>query len=247
MSGATHIVVVDDEPDLREMVVDYLVSEGLSAIAAADAAELDAILAVQPVALVVLDVNMPGEDGFSVARRLRARGGVGVIMLTAKHALVDRVVGLEIGADDYLAKPFEPRELLARIRAVMRRTETNGAAKPEQEAVPGIEYSTEFWVHGHHGLVRVHVDAIDWIEAAKDYAILHTSARSHMLRATMAALERQLDPQAMIRVHRSAFVRPEAVAELKHSGKALTVVLKTGTAVHVGPNYADALKRRLQI
>lgn len=126
MSGLVpaHVVVVDDEEDLRDPVADYLRAEGLTVSTAGGAAELDAIMRERPVDLVVLDVNMPGEDGFSIARRLRATGPIGIIMLTAKRDTVDRVVGIELGADDYLTKPFELRELLARVRGLLRRLRT---------------------------------------------------------------------------------------------------------------------------
>jgi len=119
--SAPHLVIVDDEEDLREPVADYLRAEGYTVSEASGGAELDAIMRDRPVDLVVLDVNMPGEDGFSIARRLRAGGPIGIIMLTAKRDTVDRVVGIELGADDYLTKPFELRELLARVRGLLRR------------------------------------------------------------------------------------------------------------------------------
>lgn len=121
MTGSAHIVVVDDEPDLRDGVREYLAGQGYAVSAAADGAGLRALLAERAVNLVLLDVNMPGEDGLSIARYLRDRGPVGIIMLTANRDTVDRVVGLEVGADDYVAKPFDLRELLARVRAVLRR------------------------------------------------------------------------------------------------------------------------------
>lgn len=125
---SVHIVVVDDEQIVRETVHEYLVRHGY-AVSQADGAEaLRALMAERPVDLVILDVNMPGEDGVSVARWLRQRGRVGVIMLTANTDSVDRVVGLEVGADDYVAKPFDPRELLARVRAVLRRVAPDDAA-----------------------------------------------------------------------------------------------------------------------
>lgn len=129
-SAASHIVVVDDEADLCEAVREYLVDQGYAVSIANGAAALRTIMAKRPVDLVLLDVNMPGEDGLSIARALRSQGGVGIIMLTARREAVDRVVGLEVGADDYVAKPFDLRELLARVRAVLRRvarTETPSA------------------------------------------------------------------------------------------------------------------------
>lgn len=116
-----HIVVVDDEDDLRESVATYLKMHDLDASEAGCGAELDAMLAIRPADVVVLDVSMPGEDGLSIARRLSERGGTGIIMLTARGDVVDRIVGLEVGADDYMAKPFELRELLARVKALLRR------------------------------------------------------------------------------------------------------------------------------
>lgn len=124
MSVTPHIVVVDDEEDLRDPVADYLRAEGFTVSVAGSGSELDALMRERPVDLVILDVNMPGEDGFSIARRLRAAGPIGIVMLTAKRDTVDRVVGIELGADDYLTKPFELRELLARVRGLLRRLHT---------------------------------------------------------------------------------------------------------------------------
>jgi two-component system phosphate regulon response regulator OmpR len=122
MSNA-HIVVVDDEEDLRTIVARYLLKHGYDVSEADGGAQLRAILSERTVDLVVLDINMPGEDGLSLARYLRGQGPVGIVMLTGNSDPVDRVIGLEIGADDYLAKPFDMRELLARVRAVLRRAE----------------------------------------------------------------------------------------------------------------------------
>lgn len=127
MAGA-HVAVVDDEPDLRDAVATYLRRNGLSVSECDGGAALDALMAARAVDLVLLDVAMPGEDGLSIARRLRAAGPVGIIMLTANNDAIDRVAGLEVGADDYLGKPFELRELLARSRAVLRRAARTGDA-----------------------------------------------------------------------------------------------------------------------
>jgi DNA-binding response OmpR family regulator len=116
------IVVVDDDPTVREMLADYLSAKGHSVGEAGDGAALDAALAADPPPdLVVLDLNLPGEDGLRIARRLRERLDLGIVMLTGAGDLVDRVVGLEIGADDYMAKPVALPELGARIAAVLRR------------------------------------------------------------------------------------------------------------------------------
>jgi two-component system phosphate regulon response regulator OmpR len=135
MTETAHILVVDDEADVREMLAEYLAPRGFAVATAADAAACRLHLERQPVDLVLLDVTMPGEDGLSLARHIRASGGIGIIMLTAAGTTVDRIVGLEIGADDYIAKPFDPREVLARIRSVLRRI-AETPAKPGQAVAP---------------------------------------------------------------------------------------------------------------
>ena len=134
MTDTAHIVVVDDEADVREMVEEYLGSQGLAVSAAANGQEFRTILAEKPVDLALLDINMPGEDGLSLARYVRENYKCGIIMLTAAGSVVDRIVGLEIGADDYVPKPFDPRELLARIRSVLRRTTAKRAETGEGPA-----------------------------------------------------------------------------------------------------------------
>ena len=119
------IIVVDDDPRMRELLTRYLNAEGFEIFSASSAQELDECLRNQKPNLIVLDLMLPGEDGLSICKRLRQKGDTTpIIMLTAKGDEVDRIVGLEVGADDYLAKPFNPRELLARINAVMRRSPT---------------------------------------------------------------------------------------------------------------------------
>ncbi|GGH18503.1 two-component system, OmpR family, response regulator [Cribrihabitans marinus] len=122
MSEPPHILVVDDHREIRDAVTRYLEKNGMRATSACDAVEMDAKLANGQFDLIVLDVMMPGEDGLSVCRRLSATGAVPILMLTALGEETDRIIGLEIGADDYLAKPFNPRELVARIKAILRRS-----------------------------------------------------------------------------------------------------------------------------
>jgi DNA-binding response OmpR family regulator len=117
------VLVVDDEPKIVEVVGDYLRSAGFSVTTAADGEGAVALARARPPDLVVLDLGLPGLDGLDVARALRGTSPVPIIMLTARGEEADRVLGLELGADDYLVKPFSPRELLARVRAVLRRTE----------------------------------------------------------------------------------------------------------------------------
>src|SRR5215471_7350854 len=120
---ANRVLVVDDEPKIVEVVGDYLRSAGFSVITAADGQGAVALARARPPDLVVLDLGLPGLDGLDVARDLRRASPVPIIMLTARGAETDRVVGLELGADDYLVKTFSPRELVARVRAVLRRVE----------------------------------------------------------------------------------------------------------------------------
>ncbi len=116
------ILVVDDDPGLRDLLKEYLASQGFEVEAVADGIAMEASMKLNSPDLVILDLMLPGEDGLSLARKLHAQGNVHIIMLSARGEDMDRIVGLEVGADDYLAKPFNPRELLARIRAVMRRS-----------------------------------------------------------------------------------------------------------------------------
>ena len=115
------ILVCDDEPDLREMLQEYLEKRAFRVTLAADAVEMRASLAAHAPDLILLDINMPGEDGLSALRALRTDSNVPVVMLTAAGETVDKIVGLEMGADDYLGKPVDLRELEARIKAVLRR------------------------------------------------------------------------------------------------------------------------------
>jgi two-component system, OmpR family, response regulator len=116
-----HILIVDDARDIREPLGQYMRKQGFRVTLAANAAEARVVVEGAGIHLVILDVMMPGEDGLSLCRHLVARGGPPVILLTAMADDTDRIVGLELGADDYLVKPFNPRELLARLRAVLRR------------------------------------------------------------------------------------------------------------------------------
>jgi two-component system OmpR family response regulator len=134
-SPIPQILVVDDDQDLRERVADYLTQHGYGVHAASDALTMEQALAAAPIDLIVLDVMMPGEDGLSICRRVADAGGPAIIMVSAMGEEIDRILGLELGADDYLAKPCSPRELLARVRAVLRRREDNRAgATPKGKA-----------------------------------------------------------------------------------------------------------------
>jgi two-component system OmpR family response regulator len=124
MKEQPHILVIEDDPELRVLVRDYLLKQGFRVDVGPGGAALDQFRTKfgEP-DLIVLDVMLPGEDGLSICRRVRAQSRVPILMLTAKGDEIDRIVGLEIGADDYMAKPFNPRELTARIRSILRRNE----------------------------------------------------------------------------------------------------------------------------
>ena len=119
--GSASVLVVDDDPGVRAMLLEYLGGHRYEVRAAANGTEMRAEIERDLPDLILLDIRMPGEDGLTLARYLRERYDVGIIMVTASGDVVDRVVGLEIGADDYVAKPFDPRELLARVKSVLRR------------------------------------------------------------------------------------------------------------------------------
>ncbi|MBF5096245.1 response regulator transcription factor [Azospirillum sp. INR13] len=133
MAGPT-IVVVEDESSLRSDMVEYLTGCGFHAIGARDGAELDRLLQSNDASIVVLDVNLPDKDGFKIAARLRDGHGAGIIMVTARSSTVDRVVGLEIGADAYLVKPVELRELEAQVKSLLRRLSERAAESAVQAA-----------------------------------------------------------------------------------------------------------------
>jgi two-component system response regulator CpxR len=162
----TRVLLVDDDVELCELVREYLGREGFHLDA-----EVDGIRAVERAVsgeyqLTVLDVMLPGVSGFDLLRRIRATSRTPVLMLTARGDDVDRIVGLELGADDYLSKPFNPRELVARIRAILRRTETDGGAEradrlPERLSVDDIELDAAGRVVRRGG-VRVELTAVEF-------------------------------------------------------------------------------------
>ncbi len=132
-----HILVVEDDPFVRDVLDIYLRGEGYEVTLTADGKDMRRVLADKPVHLVIMDLRLPGEDGFALTRYLREQYPVGIIILSTRHEIMDRVVGLECGADDYLTKPFEERELLARIRSVLRRAGAVPAQTPRREVAHG--------------------------------------------------------------------------------------------------------------
>src|SRR5215208_1886573 len=133
MSSNGSVLIVEDDPGIREMVAEYLGEHGYDVHQAESGSDMREEIERNLPDVVLLDVRLPGEDGLTLARYLRERYDVGIIMVTAAGDVVDRVVGLEIGADDYVAKPFDPRELLARVKSVLRRMQTRELAHGEHD------------------------------------------------------------------------------------------------------------------
>ena len=132
MAGEAHVLVVDDDAGVRQMIVDYLGDNDIRTTALPDGREVDRVMADELIDLLILDLKLPGEDGMHIARRLRDHSNLPIIILTGRREEADRVMGLELGADDYVTKPFSPRELLARVRAVLRRYQVQ-ATLPERD------------------------------------------------------------------------------------------------------------------
>ena len=160
-----------------------------------------------------------------------------------------------VDAADYLLKPVRFDRLRQAVTRAKRRRDLRDQAERSGKLLEEVESlrakggasrnDDGFWVPERHGQRWVPTESIGWIEAARDYVLLHTETRSHMLRATMSALEEKLDGTGLMRVHRSAFVRPEKVAEVRRANRSLTLVLDDGAHVQVGPSYIDTLTEKL--
>lgn len=241
------VVIADDEPFARELLATllaelpgvYVVGEacdGEAAIAAAHAHRPD---------IIFLDIDMPNLNGVHAAMEIAGLGPE-VIFVTAheEHA----VDAFEVGAVDYLLKPLRRPRLAramerARLRYEARQAQANRpVAEPTgPRAAPATEAA--FWLPVARGTVRVPVDDILRIEAAGDHAYLHTAQRAYLHRITMAVLEEKLQGSGLLRVHRSAFIRPERVTRIERRGKVLTLSLDDGTQIPVGPKFrATTLK-----
>lgn len=137
------ILIVDDDNDIRDLLKDYLETHGFIVVTAANGREMSRLLAANPVDLLILDLMMPGDDGLTLLKRERQHSQVPIIILSARGEEVDKVVGLELGADDFVAKPFKPRELLARVRSLLRRMESAGTL---QETADERNYRFADWM-----------------------------------------------------------------------------------------------------
>ena len=165
-----HIAVVEDDDEIRGLVSDLLAREGMVAHGCRSADEFDALIASQPVDLALVDIMLPGEDGLSLCRHIRATSEVPVILLTAKAEETDRIVGLEIGADDYVTKPFSPRELAARIKVVLRRADSGGA---RQNGPDASAFSFAGWVLKTAERALVDREGVTVALSSGEYNLLH--------------------------------------------------------------------------
>lgn len=242
------VLLVDDEP----LAIDRLVAlfrqlpdVEVVGTAGDGKAAAEAIAALRP-DLVMLDVQMPEKSGLAVAADLAMGDRPEIVFVTAFEQFAPDA--FEVDATDYLLKPVRFDRLRQAIeRAKRRRTLQQAAARPAASPDAGA-YDEAIWVQVRNGSQRVPIDTIDWIEAARDYVMLHTSMRSHIHRATMSALQRSLDPAGLMRVHRSAFVRPSLVTGVqRHANGSTTLTLRDGATVPVGPNYLDAVMERLKL
>lgn len=244
------ILLVDDEPAALERLAALLSqAPDVSVVGTArngrEAAQ--AIADLHP-DLVLLDIQMPEASGLAVAAALPPEDRPEIIFVTAFELYA--ADAFEVEAADYLLKPVRFDRLRQAIERARRRQSQRTALARAADALaaPADEDPDGFWVQVRTGFVRVPLGDIDWIEAAKDYVLLHTATRSHIHRATMNALERKLNPAELTRVHRSAFVRPARVAEVKRLGKGLiSLVLQDGVNVAVGPSYVNAVTERLAL
>jgi DNA-binding LytR/AlgR family response regulator len=249
------VLLVDDEVLALERLRSFFGDiEGVEVVGQAQDGDeaLEAISRLLP-DLVLLDIQMPGRNGLRAAADIAVEPRPEVIFVTAhEHYAPD---AFEVDAADYLLKPVRFDRLRqaverARRRRALREQASRTGQLEEQVAslrgagAGGLE-DGGFWVPERHGQRRVPIEAIEWIEAARDYVLLHTDVRSHMLRVTMAALEEKLAGTALLRVHRSAFVRPDKVTEVKRENRSMALVLTDGANVQVGPSYADAVKAAL--
>ena len=169
MGDTPHLLLVDDERSIREPLAQYLTKQGFRVTQTGDAEAARTRLTAYAIDLVILDIMMPGEDGLSLCRHIRSTGNLPVILLTAKSEELDRILGLEVGADDYVVKPFSPRELLARVKAVLRRA---NSLPPRQAPPETVRYAFGDWVLKTGERELVGADGLNVPLSTGEYALL---------------------------------------------------------------------------
>ncbi len=189
------ILVVDDDKGLRDLLQRYLTQQSFEVYSVSDALEMNEFFTHQSVDLMILDLMLPGEDGLSIARRLRAESELPIIILSAKGDEVEKIIGLEMGADDYLAKPFNPRELLARIRAILRRQESNNSSSlsnTETSSTATINTQQEDKNHKTYCFGPYRLDATNYRFYGNDQEIALTSGEFNLLKVLVTHTDRVL-------------------------------------------------------
>src|SRR5713226_2450543 len=190
-AAAAHVLAVDDDPSVRQMIVDYLGDNEMRVTALASGREIAEVMQRETIDLLVLDLRLPGEDGMQIARRLREESGIPIIMLTGRKDEADRVMGLELGADDYLTKPFSPRELLARIRALLRR------ARSQETVAEGLQKIRAYRFAGWELNVRLRR-----LTTATGEIVALTNTEFNLLAAFLAAPSRVLSRDQLLGLSR---------------------------------------------
>ncbi len=240
------VLLVDDEPPAIERLAAFFTNIPGTEIVGAAANGIEAQAAIDRLHpdLVMLDIQMPEMGGLALAGTLPLDERPEIVFVTAFEQFAPDA--FEVEAADYLLKPVRLDRLRQAVERAKRRQAGRRAAAQAVAPATASAFDDAIWVQVRDGQTRVPVASIDWIEAAGDYAMLHTPLRSHLLRTTMSALERRIDPAELMRVHRSAFVRLTRVVEIRRIDKwLLTLVLSDGAEVAVGPNYAKAVTAAL--
>ena len=254
------VVIVDDEPLALERLRFCLgATPGVEVVGEASDGDsaLARIAALRP-DLVLLDIQMPGCSGVAVARALAAKPGPEVVFVTAFAEFAPEAFDLE--AADYLLKPVRfdrVQEAVQRAARRMQLTAAYGRVVELESALRSVrpsppqsadEFETELWIKQRDGFARVDVDQIRRIEAARDYALIHTATKTHILRVTMGDLERRLDPARLLRVHRSAFVRLDTIRRVERNGRNLMRLhAEDGAVIDVGASYAKRVANALRL
>jgi two-component system phosphate regulon response regulator OmpR len=195
MNLRTNLLIVDDDPSVRDLLLEYLGDQGFAVRAVADGAAMRAEIERELPDLVLLDLRLPGEDGLTLARQLRERVDVGIVMVTASSDIVDRVVGLEMGADDYVAKPFDPRELLARVRSVLRRMQ----ARAPEAGPNGVQVETRASDRQRFGRCEIALDSRRLFDlAAGGEEVAMTAMEYDLIRVFLAHPNRVLSRDQLL-------------------------------------------------
>ncbi|MEI4508883.1 LytTR family DNA-binding domain-containing protein [Sphingopyxis sp. CCNWLW253] len=240
------VLLVDDEPPAIERLAAFFANIPGTEVVGTAVNGIEAQAAIERLHpdLVMLDIQMPEMGGLALAGTLPLDERPEIVFVTAFEQFAPDA--FEVEAADYLLKPVRLDRLRQAVERAKRRQTGRRAALLAVAPTAASEFDDAIWVPMREGQTRVPVASIDWIEAAGDYAMLHTSLRSHLLRTTMSALEKRIDPAELMRVHRSAFVRLARVTEIRRVDKWLvTLVLGDGAEVAVGPNYAKAVTTAL--